>query len=157
MTRKPTGHLEFVIAIMCPTASYRHSLVSFAVYLKSVMPVMMAYTPSQRLPRYNLVAAFSSWFSSICAFTISRVPRANSVPTLCSEHFLFYSLLGFMLGTTPLLLRPMYNVAQILFSAFRFFHGIFCFSTPRSHSHLFRDAVCQACPKIVFFAPWPHP
>ena len=66
------------------------SFLSSAVCLKSGTPIMVIYTSSQRLPRFNSVAEFFSWFSSICAFTISRVPRANSVPTLCSDHLLFF-------------------------------------------------------------------
>ena len=66
------------------------SFLSSAVCLRSGTPVMVVYAPSQRLLRFNSVAAFSNWFSSICAFTISRVPRATSVPTLCSDHFLFF-------------------------------------------------------------------
>ena len=117
---------------------------------------MVVYTPSQRLPRFNSVPAFSSWFWSICAFRICRVPRATSVPTLCLEYFLFFFF-------SVHVVRPFYfcNYVQrstkLLLGRSVFFHGIFCFSVPCPPSYLCRDAVGEAFPKIVFFVPQPHP
>ena len=136
-------------------------LSSLAVCLKSGTPVMAVYSPSQRLPRFNSVAAFSSCFSSICALTISRVPRETSVPTFCSDHFYLLHL-SVHICATFLLVVTKYTVAQNSSWPSDLFMPFFAFQLP-APTRIFSEArlakrvrklrFCPSAPPLILAFP----
>ena len=106
-----------------------------AVCLRSGTLVMMVYaSPTTLGPVLDSVAACSSWLRYICVFTISRVPRATSVPTsysdlLVSVHFSRFSLL----------IRPRHHDAQNILGRSSFSRHFLPFFLPPAPPRIFSE------------------
>ena len=146
---------------LLPPPRIDDSFLYSAVCLRSGTPVMVVDTPSQHLPRFNSVAAFSSWYSFICALIISRVPRETSVPTFCSDHF-YILYISVHICATFLLVGTRYTVAPNSSWPSDLFTPFFAFQLP-APTRVFSEArqakrarklrFCPSAPPLIFAFP----
>ena len=109
-------------SLCVPLLRIDDSFLSSAVCLKSGTPVMVVYTPSQRLPRFNSVAAFLFLvFIYLCFHDFSRATREFRAHFVFGPFLVFYSSRVHVRRDLPIISDSVQRSAQFLCGRSMFF------------------------------------